>query len=570
MEIRGFDANGANCYCWQFPIILKGAVDIEVTPIPIPEQIADKSFVLGITEGFRKDIDDIKNINDECKDNVQIISSNVDIISANLELAKVDISQISATLENFTPQGVDGLVDKINEISGNLETEKNKIDEHISNSVVHVTEIEKTNWNNKSNFNGNYDSLTNLPNLNIYELKENHDNDIESINTQLIAAGTEIGNLSDKIDEVSGKLPTSTGNSKAIEFISDSAHSFNANEDAGKLFFIDIPSTETINGDGLNPVYSNILSGQNLYAGISGMTSVTTTPPTYVSDRSNARNPLSSAVISGKIVGTNYEFHYDSKYHNTYFNYDLPVFKDKTTNNYLFAGKYYDGSSLSWGIGTVKPSGDADIEANVNLHTSEWFSLEGMWHPLDRDFNLGNWASGNPEGETNIQVTGVRTDRLSDLLKMKVDGTLKEFKISEEMFDYSNTDENLEYHFPSYKFRYDNGDDYILIYQSYEINGPWKSLVMKMTISENGVATSLGKNGSMALSSLTFKNLSGTYKDLTYLSDWGNPTFSHETRTLSDIEPNRFGEIEIPGSTSAVKTLTMVKIPIEFPVLLET
>lgn len=295
------------------------------------------------------------------------------------------------------------------------------------------------------------------------------------------------------------------------------------------------------------------------------MTSTTSTSPTYVADRANNRNPLSSAVISGKIRGENYEFHYDSTYHNTYFNYDLPVLKDKTTDNYLFAGKYYDGKSLCWGIGTVKPTGDADIEANVNLHKSDWFSLEGMWHPLDRDFNLGTWALGNPDGETNIEVTGLRTDVLYDLLNIKVDGTLKEFKITEEMFDYSNTDENIEYHFPSYKLRYDNGDDYILIYQSYEISGPYKSLIMKMTISENGVATSLGKNGSMALSSLTFKTLSGTYKDVTYMNEWSSPTFNHSTKELSDIEPNRHGKIEIPGTTSVSKTLTMVKIPIEFP-----
>ena len=68
----------------------------------------------------------------------------------------------SSGLQKLTPE-----VNKstISSALGYTPTDDTKINEHASNSDIHVTASDKTKWNNKSDFNGDFNSLSNKPNI---------------------------------------------------------------------------------------------------------------------------------------------------------------------------------------------------------------------------------------------------------------------------------------------------------------------------------------------------------------------------------------------------------------------
>jgi uncharacterized protein YxjI len=68
----------------------------------------------------------------------------------------------SSGLQKLTPE-----VNKstISSALGYTPTDDTKINEHASNSDIHVTASDKTRWDNKSDFNGDFNSLSNKPNI---------------------------------------------------------------------------------------------------------------------------------------------------------------------------------------------------------------------------------------------------------------------------------------------------------------------------------------------------------------------------------------------------------------------
>lgn len=68
----------------------------------------------------------------------------------------------SSGLQKLTPE-----VNKstISSALGYTPTDDTKLNEHAADSTIHVTSEEKAKWNNKSNFNGDYNSLTNKPEI---------------------------------------------------------------------------------------------------------------------------------------------------------------------------------------------------------------------------------------------------------------------------------------------------------------------------------------------------------------------------------------------------------------------
>ena len=86
--------------------------------------------------------------------------------------AKPMLKQNGAPFDNWSANGVytfiyDGTSFIVQGESG-LEDEKvttEQLNAHLGDNVSHITATERTNWNNKSNFSGNYNDLTNKPTL---------------------------------------------------------------------------------------------------------------------------------------------------------------------------------------------------------------------------------------------------------------------------------------------------------------------------------------------------------------------------------------------------------------------
>ena len=69
------------------------------------------------------------------------------------------LGDIPSTLNTLGKLNTD-LLGKISDASDNAAED---LQEHIDNTVMHVTQTDKNNWNSKSTFSGNYDDLTNAP-----------------------------------------------------------------------------------------------------------------------------------------------------------------------------------------------------------------------------------------------------------------------------------------------------------------------------------------------------------------------------------------------------------------------
>ena len=99
------------------------------------------------------------------------------------------------------------------------------VEEHIDNSNIHVTAVEKEAWNNKSNFSGSYNDLTDKPeatDLSNYYTKTEVDAAIENVDVDLTGYATEeyvttaIGNI-DFPEPDLGDYYTKTETDTAIE-----------------------------------------------------------------------------------------------------------------------------------------------------------------------------------------------------------------------------------------------------------------------------------------------------------------------------------------------------------------
>ena len=113
-------------------------------------------------------------------DNNVTVTDELDEMSAVTEAAMTDLEGRTSDIEDMAvgiPQAISGKVDTtamtlaITEATSGkadnitVETISNALTAHTANTAIHVTASEKTAWNNKSDFSGNYNNLTNKPTI---------------------------------------------------------------------------------------------------------------------------------------------------------------------------------------------------------------------------------------------------------------------------------------------------------------------------------------------------------------------------------------------------------------------
>ena len=68
-------------------------------------------------------------------------------------------------INNMIETAIDPLEGVIETLQGQDTTLQNNINAHIENDDIHVTLNDKNNWNNKSDFSGNYNDLIDAPDI---------------------------------------------------------------------------------------------------------------------------------------------------------------------------------------------------------------------------------------------------------------------------------------------------------------------------------------------------------------------------------------------------------------------
>lgn len=126
-------------------------------------------------------------------------------------------------------------------ISANLSAisaNSSNLTEHANNTDIHITAEERTNWNAKSTFSGNYNDLTNSPDLTIYATKD----ELTSINENLGTLSTTVNTLTGNTSgETTSELPIILA-SERLEGIGNPVSSYTVKlkeEDIGKLLYND-------------------------------------------------------------------------------------------------------------------------------------------------------------------------------------------------------------------------------------------------------------------------------------------------------------------------------------------
>ena len=149
-------------------------------------------------------------------DQIQIEIDNEHKVTATLKNSSVTKEQLDTNLQNelnskvnaeyveqngskITKILVNGVEQTINEKSVNLDVPTNsEFNTHINNSNIHITSEERTKWNNKSDFSGNYNDLSNKPT-------------IPTVPTEVSAFTNDAGYLTEHQD-ISGKADKNLSN----------------------------------------------------------------------------------------------------------------------------------------------------------------------------------------------------------------------------------------------------------------------------------------------------------------------------------------------------------------------
>lgn len=159
------------------------SVDFNVDNISIKDKIpvwdAKSDF-----SGSYNDLTNAPNITEDESNNYVIVDNSGNII------ARFDANGLTTT--KVTIDGVDI---------------KDRVDTHIADTTMHVTASERTKWNNKSEFDGDYNSLTNKPNItddgsNNLVITDNNNNiimqvDANGVTTTQVSATTVLANGAD-------------------------------------------------------------------------------------------------------------------------------------------------------------------------------------------------------------------------------------------------------------------------------------------------------------------------------------------------------------------------------------
>ena len=83
------------------------------------------------------------------------ITSDVASLSGNVNTLSGSVESLHGAVSN--------VVGDVSTLSGQVQTNEATLTAHTANTTVHVTAQEKTTWNNKSDFSGDYNDLTNAP-----------------------------------------------------------------------------------------------------------------------------------------------------------------------------------------------------------------------------------------------------------------------------------------------------------------------------------------------------------------------------------------------------------------------
>lgn len=93
---------------------------------------------------------------------VNTLSGSVESLTGNVNTLSGDVSTLSGSVDS-NHNAITAVVGDVSTLSGQVQTNEATLTAHTANTTVHVTAQEKTTWNNKSDFSGDYNDLTNVP-----------------------------------------------------------------------------------------------------------------------------------------------------------------------------------------------------------------------------------------------------------------------------------------------------------------------------------------------------------------------------------------------------------------------
>ena len=91
-------------------------------------------------------------------------TSDVQEIASDVATVSGDVNTLSGSVESLTG-AVNTLTGDVSTLSGQVQTNETTLTAHTANTDIHVTASDKQNWNNKSDFSGDYNDLTNKPTI---------------------------------------------------------------------------------------------------------------------------------------------------------------------------------------------------------------------------------------------------------------------------------------------------------------------------------------------------------------------------------------------------------------------
>ena len=92
------------------------------------------------------------------------VSGDVNTLSGQVATISGDIQTLSGSVESLHG-AVSDVVGDVSTLSGKVNTDETILTGHTANTDIHVTASDKQNWNNKSDFSGDYNDLTNKPTI---------------------------------------------------------------------------------------------------------------------------------------------------------------------------------------------------------------------------------------------------------------------------------------------------------------------------------------------------------------------------------------------------------------------
>ena len=92
------------------------------------------------------------------------VSGDVNTLSGQVATISGDVNTLSGSVESLTG-AVNTLTGDVSTLSGQVQTNETTLTGHTANTDIHVTASDKQTWNNKSDFSGDYNDLTNKPTI---------------------------------------------------------------------------------------------------------------------------------------------------------------------------------------------------------------------------------------------------------------------------------------------------------------------------------------------------------------------------------------------------------------------